>query len=67
MKIRLPTSLSLDIAYGIDIQSFEDPMVRIVQAAGDAVTLCGRPGAFLVDSIPIRMFAFIWMVGHIFA
>lgn len=45
----------MDITYGLDIKSHED---QFLQAAERAMQLAGRtlvPGAFLVDTIPIRV------------
>lgn len=55
-KPRLTASLSLDIAYGIDVQSHDDPLRITVGKSSEAVIVATNPGAFLVDSLPICKF-----------
>lgn len=45
--------MSLNVAYGIDVQSVDHPVVLTVEKAMEALAIAGSPGAFLVDTIPI--------------
>lgn len=50
-------ALVLEITYGLDIESHDD---KYLQAAEGAMEYAGRamiPGAFLVDTFPIREFS----------
>lgn len=51
---RMAASLSVDVAYGIDIQSSNDPHLTLVKKSLESVIACVNPGSFLVDSMPIR-------------
>jgi len=48
-------SLILNIGYGIDAQSLDDPYMVLAQKPVTILTEAANPGAFLVNSIPIRM------------
>jgi hypothetical protein len=45
--------LILDIGYGIDVQSLYDPFLVIVERTMEALGEAGKPGLFLVDSLPL--------------
>ena len=51
---RMASSLILNVAYGIDAQSLEDPSVLAIEKPVKILTIAATPGSFLVDSIPIR-------------
>ena len=39
--------------YGHEIESDDDPFLRLVKTAGEVVTGPGNPGATIVDVLPI--------------
>jgi len=47
-------SFILNVTYGIDVQSANDPYIRIANESVQAVVNALVPGAFLVDTLPIR-------------
>ena len=47
-------ALIMDITYGLDIKSHEDPFLQAAGRAMDCVERTMVPGAFLVDTFPIR-------------
>ena len=47
--------INSQIVYGIKVLSNEDPYVVIAEEAIAGVAVAGLPGAFLVDTLPIRM------------
>jgi hypothetical protein len=47
----------MDITYGMDIKSHEDQFLQAVELAMQYAERAVVPGAFLVDTIPIRMSA----------
>lgn len=47
-------SMILDLAYGIDVQSQEDPYLMMMDELMDIFVKVSTPGAFLVDIIPAR-------------
>jgi hypothetical protein len=47
-------ALIMDITYGIDIKSHEDQFLQAAERAMDCAEKTMVPGAFLVDTIPIR-------------
>lgn len=49
-------SLILNIGYGIDAQSLDDPYLVIVEKPVGILTAGANPAAFLVNSIPIRVY-----------
>lgn len=51
---RMAGSLILNVGYGIDAQSLDDPYLKIVQKPVDILTAGANPASFLVNSIPIR-------------
>ena len=55
VSFRMATSLILSVAYGLDIQSVDDPTVHLVEEFMANVAAAANPGSFLVDSFPIRM------------
>ena len=56
IQSRMTASLSLSVAYGIDVQSVNDPFVVMVEECMKTISTAGTPGAFLVDSLPIRKY-----------
>lgn len=50
----MAASMILNLTYGINVQSFDDPFVENVEKTMEALTEAGVPGAFLVDALPIR-------------
>lgn len=55
----------MDTVYGLDIAPNlkDDPHVEIVEKALAAVTLAGRPGAYMVDAIPWLKYVPAWVPG----
>jgi hypothetical protein len=52
----MAASLILNITYGIDAQSLENPYVVNAEKAMSIMAEAGTPGDFLVDAIPMRAF-----------
>jgi len=50
----LPGTILLSVTYGIDVQSSEDPFLRIMLEATEAFAAATVPGRFLVNNFPIR-------------
>lgn len=51
-------SLILLITYGINVQSVDNPFLIMVEKAMETLAVAGNPGAFLVDTLPIRTVSF---------
>jgi len=51
----LTGSLSLSVAYGLNVESEDDKFYSASKDATSAVDIALVPGAFLVDFLPIRM------------
>lgn len=47
----------LSTAYGIDVQPENDPYVAISEKSLHAMACAGNFGAYLVDSLPLQVFA----------
>ena len=47
-------ALIMDITYGLDIKSHEDPFLQAAERAMECAKSTMIPGAFLVDTFPIR-------------
>ena len=47
----------MDITYGMDIKSHENKFLQAAERAMQQAERTNVPGAFLVDTIPIRVFA----------
>jgi len=56
-------SLILNITYGIDVQSADDPYIRMVEDAAHDLSAAGNPGSFLVDTFPILKHVPEWFPG----
>lgn len=53
--IRLATgSLALSVAYGIEVDSVENPYFHAAEEATESIAEAMVPGAFLVELLPIR-------------
>lgn len=48
-------SMILSLAYGLDVQSHDHPILEMVETHMEIVSKTTMPGAFLVDTIPARM------------
>ena len=55
---RMAASVILSIAYGIDVQSADDPFVLTAEKALETVAIAGHPGSFLIDTFPLRAFSY---------
>ncbi|KAF7330594.1 Cytochrome P450 [Mycena sanguinolenta] len=53
----------MNITYGIDIQGADDKYIRIVHEVSESASIAGRPGTFLVDSIPALKYVPNWIPG----
>lgn len=53
----------MDIAYGIDVRSNEDPYIEAVRQGVISVGMAIAPGAFLVDTFPILKHVPSWVPG----
>jgi hypothetical protein len=47
-------STILDIAYGLDIRTSDDPYLKRAEECLQIIDKAGNPGSFLVDIIPAR-------------
>jgi hypothetical protein len=56
-------SIILSIAYGIEVESENDPYVALVEQAMDALNDAARSGVYLVDSLPWLRFLPKWLPG----
>jgi len=56
-------ALILDISYGIDVQSMGDRFLVLVERTMEALAEAGKPGLFLVDSLPILKYVPSWLPG----
>jgi len=56
-------AITIEIAYGVEIQSENDPYLEIAEQALVGLAAAAAPGAFLVDSIPILKYVPEWMPG----
>ena len=53
---RMAGSLILNITYGIDAQSIDDPYMSMMEESSRTRSQAATPGSFLVDSFPICEF-----------
>jgi hypothetical protein len=51
------------VAYGIDVQSSNDPYIEVSEKALEGLLQAAVPGAFLVDTFPIREFFYIFIIS----
>jgi hypothetical protein len=56
-RFRMSGSLLLNIAYGIDAKSMEDPYILIIENSVKRLKIALSPGSYLVDIIPLRAFS----------
>jgi hypothetical protein len=49
----MAASFILNITYGLDIQSADNPYVVIIGEAMDTMSQAANPGSFMVDTIPL--------------
>ena len=50
-------ALTMEATYGIDIKSHEDKFLQAAEHAMEHLEKSAVPGAFLVDTFPIRSFS----------
>ena len=50
----------MQVSYGIKIQDSDDSYVDIAEKVMGSIAVAGNPGAFLVDTIPIRELIRLW-------
>ncbi|TFK28471.1 cytochrome P450 [Coprinopsis marcescibilis] len=55
--------LALGITYGRSVKSHNDPHLRVTEAAINAASYAGTPGAFLVDIFPPLRYLPEWLPG----
>ncbi|OSX59347.1 hypothetical protein POSPLADRAFT_1150256 [Postia placenta MAD-698-R-SB12] len=53
----------LKMAYGYEVQEGDDPLVDLVDRAVEEFSISTRPGAFLVDTLPVLRHVPAWMPG----
>jgi hypothetical protein len=53
----------MKIAYGIDVQEFDDPYVSLAEEVLDGMNEASIPGAFWVDLFPILKYVPSWFPG----
>ena len=61
--ISLVGSTSISMTYSINVQTYNDPHIKIVEEAMEAISELLIPGAFLVDIIPILKYVPEWFPG----
>jgi hypothetical protein len=49
-------SMILNITYGIDVQSIQDPYIQIAEQSMASMQEAMNANAFLVDTLPFRAF-----------
>jgi len=54
--LSLTGALIMDITYGMDIKSHEDQFLQAAERAMGYAEKTMVPGAFLIDTVPIRAF-----------
>jgi len=59
-------STILDIAYGLDIRTTDDPYLKRAEECLQIIDKAGNPGSFLVDIIPALKYVPEWMPGASF-
>ncbi|KZT19016.1 cytochrome P450, partial [Neolentinus lepideus HHB14362 ss-1] len=60
---RTAGAIILQITYGYEVEDVDDPIVRIVDEATDQFSELLRPGAYLVDTLPILRYMPDWFPG----
>ena len=53
----------ISIAYGLDVESENDPYIQVAEKGQNGIAAAAIPGAFLVDSFPILKYVPEWMPG----
>lgn len=56
-------AIIMDVAYGIEVLSDEDPFIATATASFASVSQVSTPGAYLVDVLPILKYTPSWMPG----
>ncbi|KIK53247.1 hypothetical protein GYMLUDRAFT_179168 [Collybiopsis luxurians FD-317 M1] len=56
-------SIILDISYGYQTQESKDPLVDLAETVMDGFGITLRPGAYLVDTLPILKYVPYWFPG----
>ncbi|KAF7345632.1 Cytochrome P450 [Mycena venus] len=56
-------ALMMDVTYGIDVRSSDDPYIRIAEEAMHGLSVASVPGAFLVDTVPALKCIPDWFPG----
>ena len=56
---RTAGAIILTFAYGYSVKEHDDPLVKVVEAAGVQFSECLEPGAHLADLVPLRMLHFL--------
>ncbi|KAJ6580679.1 cytochrome P450 [Mycena capillaripes] len=56
-------ALMMDVTYGIDVHSSDDPYIHIAKNAMHGLSVASIPGAFLVDTIPALKYVPEWVPG----
>jgi cytochrome P450 len=59
-------STILDIAYGLDIRTSDDPYLKRAEECLKIIDKAGNPGSFLVDILPALKYVPEWMPGASF-
>lgn len=50
----MAANIVVNFAYGYEIKPMDDPLVKFLESNTLSFIKASRPGAYLVDSIPIR-------------
>ena len=63
LRFSLVGSTSISMTYGINVQPYNDPYIKIVNESLAASSVLIAPGPFLVDIIPILKYVPEWFPG----
>ncbi|KAJ6597635.1 cytochrome P450, partial [Mycena vulgaris] len=59
----MPGALIMNVTYGIEVLSSNDPYIKIAEEAMHGVSVAYVPGTFLVDTIPALKYVPSWFPG----
>ena len=64
-NISMAVSIVADFAYGYKPQPKADPLLENIKDISQLFSLASRPGAYLVDNIPIRQCSFVYISRNV--
>ena len=63
LRTSLVGSITLSMTYSINVHTYDDPYIKVVEEAIEAIAELFIPGTFLVDIIPILKYVPEWFPG----